>query len=87
VARAGGRVEKAQDHAEVAARHARPWVEAIARFGYVAKGVVYATIGILAMMEALGLGGGKSASPDGAMQSIGSHSLSAGSCSSFYPPA
>ena len=55
----------------MAARHARPWVDVVARCGYVAKGVVYATIGFLAMLEALGAGGGKSASPDGAMQSIG----------------
>jgi hypothetical protein len=43
----------------------------MARLGYVAKGVVYATIGLLAMLQALGMGG-KTASPDGAMQSIGS---------------
>ena len=67
-------VEEAKGHAEEAARHARPWVAAMARFGYVAKGVVYATIGLLAMMEALGMGG-KTASPDGAMQSIGSRPL------------
>ena len=70
MARAGGPVEKVQDHAEVVAGHASPWVKVIARVGYVAKGVVYATIGVLAMMEALGVGG-KTASPDGAMQSIG----------------
>ena len=75
MARSGGKVEEAQEHAEAAARHARPWVSALARFGYVAKGVVYATIGLLAMMEALGLGGGKTASPDGAMQSIGARPL------------
>jgi hypothetical protein len=46
----------------------------MARFGYVAKGVVYATIGLLAMLEALGMGG-KTASPDGAMQSIGTQPL------------
>ena len=63
-------VEDAKGHAETAARHARPWVRAMARFGYVAKGVVYATMGLLAMLEALGMGG-KTASPDGAMQSIG----------------
>ena len=63
-------VEDAKGHAETAARHARPWVRVMARFGYVAKGVVYATIGLLAMLEALGMGG-KTASPDGAMQSIG----------------
>ena len=69
--RVGGPVEEAKGQAEEAARHARPWVAAMARFGYVAKGVVYATIGVLAMREDLGLGG-KTASPDGAMQSIGS---------------
>ena len=67
-------VEDARGHAEEAARHARPWVRVMARFGYVAKGVVYATIGLLAMLEALGMGG-KTASPDGAMQSIGSQPL------------
>ncbi len=71
MARAGGRVEGAKDQAGVAARHARPWVRVMARLGYVAKGVVYATIGLLAMLQALGMGG-KTASPDGAMQSIGS---------------
>jgi hypothetical protein len=71
LARSGGKVEEAQEHAEANARHARPWVSALARFGYVAKGVVYATIGLLAMLETLGLGG-KTASPDGAMRSIGS---------------
>ncbi len=67
-------VEDARGHAETAARHARPWVRVMARFGYVAKGVVYATIGLLAMLEALGMGG-RTASPDGAMQSIGSRPL------------
>ncbi|QIN81646.1 DUF1206 domain-containing protein [Rubrobacter tropicus] len=74
MARAGPPVEEVQDRAEAAARHARPWVDAFARFGYVAKGVVYATIGLLAMLEALGMGG-KTASPDGAMQSIGTQPL------------
>ncbi|HEV2094592.1 MAG TPA: DUF1206 domain-containing protein [Rubrobacter sp.] len=74
MARAGGRVEGAKGHAKTAARHARPWVEAIARFGYMAKGVVYATIGLLAMLEAFGMGG-KTASPDGAMRSIGAQPL------------
>ncbi len=67
-------VEDAKGHAETAARHARPWVRVMARLGYVAKGVVYATIGLLAMLEALGMGG-KTASPDGAMRSIGSQPL------------
>ena len=71
MAQADGPVERARDHAGAAARHAGPWVRVVARLGYVAKGVVYATIGTLAMMEALGVGG-KTASPDGAMRSIGS---------------
>jgi hypothetical protein len=74
VGRTDQAVEDAKGHAEEAAQHTRPWVEAMARFGYVAKGVVYATIGLLAMMEALGMGG-KTASPDGAMQSIGARPL------------
>ena len=74
MARVGGPVEEAKGHAEEAARHARPWVVVMARLGYVAKGVVYATIGVLALLEDFGLGG-KTASPDGAMQSIGSRPL------------
>lgn len=68
IGRAAGRTGGA------AVRRAKPWVEATARFGYVAKGAVYATIGALAMLEALGLGG-KTASPDGAMRSIGTQPL------------
>ena len=63
-------MEGARDHAGAGARHAGPRVQAIAGMGYVAKGVVYATIGTLAMMEAFGEGG-KTASPDGAMRGIG----------------
>ena len=65
-------VDKVQDHADDAARYASPWIIGLARIGYVAKGVVYAAIGILAMMEALGFSGGKTASPDGAVKSISS---------------
>ncbi len=45
------------DHAEEAARCASPWIERFARFGYAAKGVVYITMGVLAVMVAMGLGG------------------------------
>lgn len=65
-------VDKIQDHADDAARYASPWIIGLARTGYVAKGVVYAAIGVLAMLEALGMVGGKTASPDGAVKSIGS---------------
>lgn len=64
------RAEEVADHAESAVRHAAPWVERLARLGYVAKGVVYVVIGFLALREALGAGG-KTTDPSGAIQSIG----------------
>ena len=64
------RGEEVRGHVEDAARHASPWVERLARLGYVAKGVVYAVIGFLALREALGAGG-RTMDPTGAMQSIG----------------
>jgi hypothetical protein len=39
------------------AREVAPWVEKLARFGYVAKALLYATVGILAAQAALGRGG------------------------------
>jgi high-affinity Fe2+/Pb2+ permease len=45
-----------------ARREIRPWVEAFARVGFVAKGVLYMTIGGLAAAAALGMGG--KADPD-----------------------
>ena len=68
------RGEEVRDHAEDAARQAGPWVERLARLGYVAKGVVYAVIGFLALREALGAGG-QTMDPTGAMQSIGTQPL------------
>lgn len=46
-----------------------PWVERLGRFGLVAKGVMYAVIGILAIQVALG---GREKSPDrqGALRAI-----------------
>jgi Domain of Unknown Function (DUF1206) len=40
-------------------RHAaaNPWVERLERFGYITRGVVYATIGVLALQLAIGAGG------------------------------
>jgi hypothetical protein len=64
------RAEEVADHAESAARQAAPGVERLARLGYVAKGVVYAVIGFLALREALGAGG-KTTDPSGAIHSIG----------------
>lgn len=60
--------------AELAARAAgRPWVEPLARFGYAARGVVYAFIGVLAVQAAF-LGRGQTTGPEGAIQKIAEQS-------------
>ncbi len=61
--------EKVKQNAEKAARKVRPWVGLVARTGYVAKGVIYVTIGLLAMQEALGASD-RPPGPNGAMRSI-----------------
>jgi uncharacterized protein DUF1206 len=66
--------EKVKQHAERLPRKVNPWIGWVARAGYVAKGVVYATIGVLAMQAALGAGG-KAVGPGGAMHSIESQPL------------
>ena len=58
-----------KQNAERAARKVSPWIGWMARSGYVSKGVVYATIGVLAMQEALGVGG-RAPGPNGAIHSI-----------------
>lgn len=63
--------EAVRQHAENAADKASPWVEGIARAGYIAKGVVYAAVGVLAAQVALGTGG-KTTGTGGAMESIDS---------------
>ena len=45
-------------------------METLARFGYGAKGFVYGAIGILALMTAFSVGGGKTTDTSGALQSI-----------------
>jgi hypothetical protein len=50
-------IEAVKDGAERATREASPWIEGLGRFGYVAKGVVYLMIGVLALQAALGQGG------------------------------
>ena len=64
-------IEDARQQADAAARKASPWVDVIARTGYVAKGTVYAAVGVLAGQVALGLGG-KTTGTGGAVESIGS---------------
>src|SRR5918998_518314 len=60
----------ADQHAQRAARKASPWIERLARGGYVAYGVVYALVGVLAVQAALGGGGGKTASQEGALHQV-----------------
>ncbi|MDQ3146999.1 MAG: DUF1206 domain-containing protein, partial [Actinomycetota bacterium] len=50
--------EGARASGERAGRAAAPWVEAVGRLGWVAKGVLYVVMGLLAVQIALGGGGG-----------------------------
>ena len=65
-----GDVARGKRQAEGAVHGARPWVARIARAGYVAKGVVYAVIGILALRQAFGTGG-QTTGTSGAVESVG----------------
>lgn len=69
---AGSSVQHATDQAEQVARQAaaNPWVERLARLGFVAKGIVYITIGAMATQAALG-SGGATTDTRGAIQTIG----------------
>ncbi|WP_046179424.1 DUF1206 domain-containing protein [Domibacillus tundrae] len=40
------------------AHEAKPWIRRFGRFGHMAKGTVYALVGIFAMLAAAGMGGG-----------------------------
>jgi hypothetical protein len=66
VAHKGSSVEQ---HAARAARKASPWVERLARAGYLAYGVVYVLVGVLAVQAALGVGG-QATGQEGALRSI-----------------
>ena len=68
------RTEEIEDHAEQAIRHASPWVGWLAPLGYVAKGVVYAAIGFLALREVLGVGG-RITDPTGVMHVMAAQPL------------
>ncbi len=67
----GSAVEGIED-AQWAARHAvrNPWVERYARFGYIAKGIVYFVMGWLAAKAAIGLQGGALTDRKGAMLAL-----------------
>ncbi len=50
---------------------ASPWVEGLARLGYAARGLLYITVGVLAVRVALG-DGGQTTDKNGAITAIGS---------------
>ena len=50
------------------ARELRPWVAPIVRLGYVAKGIIYLLIGVLAVRLAFGLEGGRVTDASGALR-------------------
>jgi uncharacterized protein DUF1206 len=52
-----------------AAAEARPWVERLARMGFVAKGMVYLVVGVLAVQAAMGAGG-KTTDTTGALRTL-----------------
>jgi hypothetical protein len=62
-------VQRAQNQAEQASQEASPWIDRLGRFGYTAKGVVYAIVGVLAFQAAIG-SGGQTTGSSGALQSI-----------------
>lgn len=68
-------VEQAGRQAGQMARDAvqSPWVEWLARFGYAARGVVYAFVGFLALRAAFGEGG-QTTGTEGAVQEIAQQS-------------
>src|SRR5687767_893208 len=60
----------AKDLAEDAARKSGPWLVRFGRLGYVAKGIVYVVIGVLATQAAAGMGG-RTTDTRGALRTIG----------------
>ena len=62
--------DQAVDNAQGAAESASPWIERLARFGYAIRGILYITVGILAVQVALGRGG-QITDKNGAIEAIG----------------
>lgn len=58
---------------DIETKEVRAWIERWARFGHVARGVVYVLIGVLALQEALGAGG-ETTGPAGAVAEAGQFS-------------
>jgi hypothetical protein len=62
-------VDTARDHVEDAVREAGPALKWLARLGFVAKGFVYVTVGVLAVQAAMG-NGGSTTDQRGALRTI-----------------
>ena len=62
-------MDSLQSQAHDASADVIPWVVWLARFGYAAKGLVYITIGALAVQVAIG-SGGRTTGPSGALASL-----------------
>jgi hypothetical protein len=58
-----------EQHAEMATRKVSPWIERLARVGYLAYGLVYVLVGGLALQTAFG-GGDQATGQNGALRSI-----------------
>ncbi|KZZ85156.1 DUF1206 domain-containing protein [Bacillus sp. SJS] len=59
----------ARQSAEQTKQDTKPWIRRLGRFGYMAQGLVYGLIGILAFMAAIGAGG-KTTDTKGMLQSL-----------------
>lgn len=66
IGRAGNR---AKQEAANKARHASPWIQRLARLGYLTKGIIYIIIGVLAAQAAFGPGG-RTTDSQGALYTI-----------------
>lgn len=64
-----GAAAEAERVARGAMAEARPWIVALARLGYAARGVVYAVVGVLALRLAFG-SGGETTGAEGAIRTI-----------------
>lgn len=51
-------------------RAVRPWVGRVVRLGYLAKGLIYTLIGVLALRVAFGMSGGRLTDPSGILRTL-----------------
>jgi hypothetical protein len=63
-------VSRVRYHAEKSLAHASPFIKAMARAGYAAKGVVYCIIGLLALLASMGSASGATTGSRGAIHNL-----------------